>query len=491
MSNPKISVGNNYKLIKKIGKGSFGEVYLATDRDGEEYACKIENNGSKNRLKSESLIYKRCSIKKLVCVPTVYKYIETPEYNLLIMQLLGKSLNCIFEDCGGQIDIGTVMKIGVNIIDHLEKIHRIGIIHRDIKPNNFMFGIDEHSSDLYVMDFGLSKKWYTGGDHIEFKVGRSMIGTARYASLNIHNGTEPSRRDDLESVGYMLVYLNKGSLPWQGLKKKTKENPIDKIWDKKMMVSLKSLCVGMPECFYEYINYTRNLQFNEKPDYDYLRNLLITSAKKNNIHLKYFWENDDCTPPDNNGGNNNYKNENHKNENHENGCDTNTRIPQTVCVKSTETNKNLVVAKDIGTARDITNNSKKQGLQMETNKHSDQKSKSNLIIKKRTVDRVRDKKNTRATDTHHEIPGTVTHHEIPGTVTHHEIPGTVTHHEIPGIVTQHKKNESSLDENINTKTTNVIIVNTAKTVTKQPQKKKSIRSSKHKLMISSTEQIPQ
>ena len=292
MNNSKISVGNNYRLIKEIGKGSFGEVFLVTDKDGNKYACKAENNSSKNRLRGESYIYKRFASKNLECVPVFHKYFETPDYNLLIMQLLGKSLDSLFEDCNNSIDIGTVMKIGITIISHLEKIHRIGIIHRDIKPNNFMFGLDDNANNLYVMDFGLSKKWCVNRDHIEFKTNRSMIGTARYASLNIHLGTEPSRRDDMESVGYMLVYLIKGSLPWQGLKKKTKENPMDKIGEKKMMVNLKILCEGLPECFYDYINHTRNLQFTENPDYEYLRDLFITSAKMNNIKLKYFWETD-------------------------------------------------------------------------------------------------------------------------------------------------------------------------------------------------------
>jgi serine/threonine protein kinase len=290
MSNLNFNVGNNYRLIKKIGKGSFGEVFLVSDKDGNEYACKAEKKGSKNRLRGESYIYKRFASKNLECVPNVYNYMETPKYNLLIIQLLGKSLDDIFDECKNNIDLGTVMKLGVTIIEHLEKIHRVGILHRDIKPNNFMFGLGNKSNDLYVMDFGLSKKWYVNGNHVEYKSGRSMIGTARYASLNIHVGTEPSRRDDMESVGYMLVYLIKGSLPWQGLKKKTKENPMDKIGEKKMMVDLKSLCSGLPDCFYDYINYTRNLQFTEKPEYGFLKDLFISSASTNNIELKYFWE---------------------------------------------------------------------------------------------------------------------------------------------------------------------------------------------------------
>src|SRR5207249_321851 len=110
-------------------------------------------------------------------------------------------------------------------------------------------------------------------------------GTARYASLNIHHGTEPSRRDDMESIGYMLIYLAKGSLPWQGLKKKTKDNPMDKIGEKKMSVDVRTLCAGLPECFYEYVNYTRNLEFTDLPDYEYLRKLFIHCAKVKGIEL--------------------------------------------------------------------------------------------------------------------------------------------------------------------------------------------------------------
>jgi serine/threonine protein kinase len=290
MEDLKISVGNKYSLIKKIGKGSFGEVFLVIDKKGNEFACKAESSSGKNRLKGESNIYKRFSMKKLDCVPIVHEYLETTKNNLLVMQLLGKSLDVVFEEQNNRLDTGTVMKLAITIINHLEKIHRTGIIHRDIKPNNFMFGTGQDGNNLYVMDFGLSKKWCNDGNHIDFKTGRSMIGTARYASLNIHLGTEPSRRDDMESVGYMLLYLINGSLPWQGLKRKTKDNPMDKIGEKKMMVDLKVLCQGLPECFYEYINYTRNLQFTEKPDYDYLRDLFVNSASSNGVELRYFWE---------------------------------------------------------------------------------------------------------------------------------------------------------------------------------------------------------
>src|SRR5580692_5667794 len=147
MNKSGISFGDNYRLINRLGKGSFGEVYLLYNKEsGVKYACKTERRCIKSRLKSESNIYKRFTAKSLDCVPTFYKYYEVTDYNLLIMQLLGKSLDTIFEENGNKLDVGTVMKVGITIISHLEKVHRVGIIHRDIKPNNFMFGVDNSAN---------------------------------------------------------------------------------------------------------------------------------------------------------------------------------------------------------------------------------------------------------------------------------------------------------------------------------------------------------
>ena len=294
------SVGDEYPLEKQIGKGSFGYVYMGRNpKTGELFACKAEkiSTSNKDRLRAEYNLYKIFRKNKVRCVPRVDTYLVTSDWNLMMMQLLGKSLDGIFVDNKNQLDLGTVMKIGIMMIDGLEEIHKTGVIHRDIKPNNFMFGRREEGEDtkLYIVDFGLSKAWRdpNTGSHISQKQGRSMIGTARYASINIHLGMEPSRRDDLESVGYVLVYLAKGVLPWQGLAKRKKESAIDEIKDKKMSTTTDELCSGLPVCFKELINYAKGLSFQEEPNYNMMRKMIMNSSKKDDIDLVLAWEDED------------------------------------------------------------------------------------------------------------------------------------------------------------------------------------------------------
>lgn len=285
-------VADKYKYINKIGSGSFGEVYLAQDRKTKKnYAAKIETKNNKSRLKDEYDIYRKLKKKGLVFgIPKIVNFIETPKQNILIMQLLGKDLNELHKDNGCRFNMGTVLKLGISIITLLENLHKVGFIHRDIKPNNFLAGYQKDSDNVYIMDFGLSKQYITtNGKHIEYKAERELVGTARYASIGVHMGFEPSRRDDLESVGYMLIYFLKGVLPWQGLKDKKNENKIELIGNTKMSTSLQKLCRDLPQCFSNYIKTCRKLDFEEGPDYDMLKKIFYDEATKNNIELEYCW----------------------------------------------------------------------------------------------------------------------------------------------------------------------------------------------------------
>ena len=186
-----------------------------------------------------------------------------------------------------KFSINTMFKLSIDMFTLIEKFHKRGFIHRDIKPGNFIFNYAKPFNKLYIMDFGLSKPYIINGEHIEPKYDRSLIGTARYCSQNIHWGFEPSRRDDLESICYVLIYLFKGSLPWQGLKKDKNKTQVEKIADKKNTVSIEVLCKDMPESFQKILEYIKKIKFEEKPNYKFILNALNEDINKMNINPEY------------------------------------------------------------------------------------------------------------------------------------------------------------------------------------------------------------
>ena len=208
------------------------------------------------------------------------------------MELLGKSLEDIFQNQEKKFTLKTVCMIGIQMLDRLEFVHSKNIIHRDIKPDNFVLGLDNKSHIIYILDFGLSKKFRSSRthQHIKFSVNKKLTGTARYASINALKGCEQSRRDDLEAIGYVLMYFLRGSLPWQGLHVNKGEDRYKKILMKKKGTSAEDLCKGFPKQFIEYINYTRNLEFEADPDYKFLRGLLTDALEKEKCSFDFWYD---------------------------------------------------------------------------------------------------------------------------------------------------------------------------------------------------------
>lgn len=284
------SLLDDYIILEQIGSGSFGEVYLAQYKYGGYVAVKVEDKKKVQRIYNEYKIYRYLHKENFnVGLPKIYDFLQSQQYNMMVMQLLGPSLEDLFNKFNRIFKLSTVFLLADQLIHLLEQLHEAGYIHRDIKPNNFLIGRDKNKSQIFMMDFGLSKKYLIKNKHIRFRDKRTLIGTARYASTNMHMGFEPSRRDDLESIGYMLVYFLKGSLPWQGLKKQKGIKHIQTIGETKICVGLESLCEGLPNCFREYISYCRKLKFDETPDYKYLKKLFINTAEKMRIIPQFEW----------------------------------------------------------------------------------------------------------------------------------------------------------------------------------------------------------
>ena len=206
---------------------------------------------------------------------SVYHFGTQDIYNVMVMDLLGPSLEDLFNKCSRRFTLKTVLQIADQLLERVDTLHSRHLIHRDIKPANFVIGVGDQGANVYCVDFGLSKRYRHPKNlqHIPHRDGRSLTGTPRYASINNHLGIEQSRRDDLESIGYVLIYFLKGTLPWQGLKAKNAQKKYRMILEKKQQVSIAQLCQGCPSQFAEFLAYTRSLKFDAKPDIPYLRKL--------------------------------------------------------------------------------------------------------------------------------------------------------------------------------------------------------------------------
>ncbi len=178
----------------------------------------------------------------------MYHFLEERDELTMIMDLLGPSLEDLFTFCGRRFSLKTVLMIAEQMISRIEHVHTKNFIHRDIKPENYLIGLGKKSAHIFLIDFGLAKKYKDPKthQHIPYKENRNLAGTARYASINAHLGIEQSRRDDLEAIGYVLVYFLKGKLPWQGVRANNKAEKYHKIMEKKMATPIEYLCLSLP-----------------------------------------------------------------------------------------------------------------------------------------------------------------------------------------------------------------------------------------------------
>lgn len=311
-NNNNIIIGNNWKIIKQIDQGAFGIVYSGIDiRNNTKVAIKIEYDDCKmKQISNEYKVYRKINNTYINtnCNIGISNIYWSNNNNILVIDLFHFSLDKIFNDiCNKKFSLKTITMIAIHCLRRIELLHELGYVYKDIKPNNFLTGYYTDKM-IYLVDFGLCSSYISNNNnkkefqHIPYKEYKDqcMIGTPRYASINVHLGREYSRRDDLESIAYMLIYFIRGSLPWQNIKTTNKKEKYDKIGNLKMTMTLEEICTNCPIEFKTFLQYCRTLEFSTKPDYNYIKKIFydLFKTQKWTDDCIYDWNMDN----DNNSG---------------------------------------------------------------------------------------------------------------------------------------------------------------------------------------------
>ena len=291
-----VIVGGKYLIGRKIGSGSFGSILLGTDIETAKFvAIKFEKPSLSQhpQLLFEAKILKAIHQKERVKgIPFVYYHGAEADFNILVMDMLGPTLSDLFAFCGNRFSLKTTLMLADQMLARVDSVHKKNFIHRDMKPENFLMGLGRDSHTVYLIDFGLSKKFKDAKthQHIPYKENKNLTGTARYASVNAHLGIEQSRRDDLESIGYILSYMINGGLPWQSLQANNRSERYNKICEMKLRIPIEQLCYGLPPEFASYLNYCRSLRFEDRPDYSHLRKMFKELLVKEGFEYDYAFD---------------------------------------------------------------------------------------------------------------------------------------------------------------------------------------------------------
>jgi len=262
-------IANRYQIHEKIGEGCFGKIYKAINvRTEEVVAIKTESrNNPMQLLKNESKILQ--FLNNVEGVPNMKWFYVDDDTNYMVISLLGSSLLDL-KNKYKVFPMKWIRKIGKNILCILRDVHEKGILHRDIKPENFLIGLGDKNEKIFLIDYGFAKSYCNNnGKHIEMKKKTKILGTINYVSVNVHELCEPSRRDDLESFFYMILFFYYGHLEWMN------ETDEDKIKESKKNIKNH---IGLPLPLKNMIEYIQGLLFEEEPNYEYIIELLFIDA---------------------------------------------------------------------------------------------------------------------------------------------------------------------------------------------------------------------